>query len=179
MSQSLSEGGAGGVVAFYLGERPDAAGRMIESVWSWGDERLEAVHDYVQWLFPLRERSGFNPDAPLLDDAAVEAFRSDARLGERLRVSLRLMLRFYGLRLEEDERRGVVVTKSDEYEEKKRNWLTRGNHNFLRLTRIIKSLALLGLSEHARALFRCLSDIYKEECERIGAVTYSYWEAAV
>ena len=54
------------VVAFYRGEMPDSQGRRLADIQAWDDERLEIVHDYIQWLFPLPERSAFNPKAPLL-----------------------------------------------------------------------------------------------------------------
>jgi hypothetical protein len=53
------------IVAFYLNQRPDSQGRMIEDIWLWDSHRLEYTHDYIQWLFPLKQKSRFNPDAPL------------------------------------------------------------------------------------------------------------------
>ena len=41
------------VVAFYRLEAPDARGRMLHDIWRWDSARLETVHDYIQWLFPL------------------------------------------------------------------------------------------------------------------------------
>lgn len=166
------------IVSFYLEECPDSEGRMIEAIWGWGYDKLEFVHDYIQWLFPLLERSRFNDAAPILNGQTIEAFGSDARLKGRLIISLRLMLGFYGFRLDEGESGEVRITKSHEYPARKSNWISKGNHNYLRLTRIIKSLRLLGLGDHARALFQCLSEIYEEEKERIGQNTFSFWEMA-
>ena len=45
------------IVTFYRGEGRDAAGRSISDIWGWDDRRLEAVHDYIQWLFPTSHRS--------------------------------------------------------------------------------------------------------------------------
>ncbi len=61
------------------------------------------------------------------------------------------------------------------------NWLTPHNHNHLRLTRIMDSLATLGLAEDARALQRCLvEDIYDGVGRgRITRETYKYWVSAV
>ncbi len=52
------------VLAFYRGEAADARGRWWRDILAKSDEWLEATHDYIQWLFPLPERSAFNPDAP-------------------------------------------------------------------------------------------------------------------
>ena len=35
-------------------------------------EGLERTHDYIQWLFPLPERSSANPDAPRLSSADID-----------------------------------------------------------------------------------------------------------
>jgi hypothetical protein len=166
------------IVAFYLGERPDAEGRLIETIWAWGDDELEYVHDYIQWLFPLTEKSRFNDAAPIVDEETIEAFRTDSRLRERLIISLRLMLRFYGFQCEESDGGDISIIKSSAYPQRKQNWISRGNHNFLRLTRIVKSLRLLGLEDYAQAVFRCLSLIYAEERGRIGRDSFSFWERA-
>src|SRR5438067_2661486 len=52
---------------FYRGTDSDNMGRRIESIWGWDFTKLESVHDYIQWLFPLAKASQYNPDAPLLD----------------------------------------------------------------------------------------------------------------
>ncbi|MFN3593440.1 MAG: opioid growth factor receptor-related protein [Thiobacillaceae bacterium] len=82
------------LIAFYRGSGRDAAGRSLAQILAWDDERLERVHDYIQWLFPLDAPSAFNPLAPVLSPADIAAFRVDPQLRERLRASLRLMLRF-------------------------------------------------------------------------------------
>jgi hypothetical protein len=51
---------------FYRGTQLDSSGRMLHEIWDWTDDDLEAIHDFIQWLFPLPEPSQFNPDAPLL-----------------------------------------------------------------------------------------------------------------
>src|SRR5687767_14960180 len=61
------------IVEFYSGGR-DSAGRTLDEILAWDDDRLEAIHDYIQWLFPTRQPSGVNPFAPLVTDATVRAF---------------------------------------------------------------------------------------------------------
>lgn len=55
------------IVPFYLGESPDVEGRKIKEIWAWDFETLECAHDYIQWLFPLTEKSHFNSNAPVVD----------------------------------------------------------------------------------------------------------------
>src|ERR1700724_2057723 len=55
------------IIGFYSGTEPDHRGRYVHEIQAWPDDQLEAIHDYIQWLFPLPERSGFNVAAPVLN----------------------------------------------------------------------------------------------------------------
>lgn len=167
------------IVAFYLGDRSDSEGRMIEDMWLWDYRKLEYTHDYIQWLFPLKQKSGFNRNAPVLNEQIIQAFNTNEQLRMRLLKSLKLMLGFYGLQCNEAGSADIEITKSDEYPERKTNWINLRNHNYLRLTRILTSLKLLGLGKYALALYKCLEQIYSEESKSIGSETYSYWKKAV
>src|SRR5262245_25032496 len=143
------------LVKFYRGEHPDSSGRWLREIRSWGYDRLERTHDYIQWLFPMRSRSQFNPDAPTLNEALIREFRHDERLRGELALSFRQMLAFYGFLLREGEG-GMSVERSSEWSARSRNWLAPGNHNFLRITRILTSLRILGLSDEADAFLVAL-----------------------
>ena len=166
------------ILGFYRGERPDGRGRSLTAVQSWDDNRLEVVHDYIQWLFPLPERSAFNPDAPLLTPADMEAFRGDAELRDRLLASFRRMLAFYGFTLDQRAER-PTITPAANLSTRANAWLHQGNHNLLRLTRILRCLTLLGLSEHAQAFLAALERLDAEQPGRVGAVAMQYWRDAV
>ena len=165
------------IVDFYLERRADAQGRFIETIWGWAPERLERVHDYIQWLFPLPEPSAFNARAPLLDEATQRAFRESLDLRVRLLRSYDLMLAFYGLRRAQQGDAAVAVEPAATFASH-RAWLGAGNHNHLRLTRILKSARLLGLEAESRALFDCLERIAQTERTGISATTRRYWAAA-
>jgi hypothetical protein len=166
------------LVSFYRGECSDSSGHTIDKIHSWNYDKLEYTHDYIQWLFPLRVRSQFSADAPILDAPQIQAFRTDDKLKEKLAKSFKVMLSFYGLRCEE-EKGVIVISKSKDYAERAQNWLSGYNHNYLRITRILTSLRLLGLEDHARAFFICLQQIFREEHDKIGDVTFGYWQRAV
>ena len=167
------------IVAFYLNQRPNSSGRMIEDIWAWDYQKLEYTHDYIQWLFPLKQKSRFNLNAPVLNDDVIEAFRTNEHLKNRLGKSLKVMLSFYGLQCNELGSTDIKITKSDQYQQRKQNWVVQGNHNYLRLTRILTSLSILGLKNYAHALLDCLNQIYLEESKNIGSETYAYWNSAV
>ena len=166
------------IVAFYLNQRPNSSGRMIEDIWSWDYQKLEYTHDYIQWLFPLKQKSRFNLNAAVLNDDVIEAFRTNEHLRTRLEKSLKVMLSFYGLQCNELGSADIKITKSDEYQQRKPDWVEPGNHNYLRITRILTSLSILGLKNYAQAFFNCLKQIYLEEGKNIGSETYAYWDSA-
>lgn len=165
------------LVSFYLGESCDDIGRTIQEIHSWDYDQLEDVHDYIQWLFPLTERSNFNSSAPLLDKPQIERFRSDDRLIEQLLISFEIMLNFYGFNYENIDG-SIQISRSHQYAERKNNFL-KYSHNFLRITRILKSLRLLGLETYAQSFFDALTQLYLEEGDKISSLTFTYWQQAV
>lgn len=151
----------------------DDRGRTIDEIRAWDDDRLEATHDYIQWLFPLASPSGANPSAPLLDAATIEAFRADARLRDGLLASFEVMLRFFGLKLEQNP---PEVSQLPNFSRRAEVWL--GSHNLLRITRILISLRTLGLEENARAFFDYLVQLNRRERARIGS-SFQFWQRAM
>jgi hypothetical protein len=162
------------LLEFYGGRGTDDRGRRIEDIWAFSNDELESVHDYIQWLFPLADRSTFNPRAPLLDAETIDRFRSDPTLSKNVDRSLRVMLDFYGLAIA-----GTEILRVPTFGGRSKNWLRPNNHNFLRLTRILKSLTLLGYDERARQLLECLIGIDAKVPGVIGGTTLQYWRDAV
>ncbi|XP_051913086.1 opioid growth factor receptor [Hippocampus zosterae] len=135
---------------FYLNKFPSAPDEVyIESFlkeWKNDYKRLERVHSYIQWLFPLRE-PGVNYMASELTKKEIEAFKRNEDAKRRLVESYELMLGFYGIRLINKEI--GEVTRAENWKERFGN-LERNMHNNLRITRILKSLGELGF-EHYQA----------------------------
>jgi hypothetical protein len=165
------------LVEFYSGRAPDHAGRFVEQIQHWPDEKLEAVHDFIQWLFPLAEPSPVNPLAPVLDRETMQAFAAQPDLRQNLRVSFLRMLRFYGLEI--DPGPPAAMKRAANFPQRAAVWLHPGNHNHLRITRIMKSLALLGLKEDAGAFLGCLETIYAEAPGKISATSLHFWRTAI
>jgi hypothetical protein len=166
------------IVRFYSLEGVDAEGRTLEQIWGWDHRRLEGVHDYIQWLFPLRERSRFNPAAPVLTDRTIDTFSRDDVLKDRLKRSLALMLEFYGLALVEQPGAPPGIVRAGAFAARSGNWLRMENHNHLRLTRILTSTRILGLPAYSEALFQCLDSIYRGHPEAISPATHQFWKRA-
>src|ERR1017187_3401283 len=169
------------IIAFYSGIEPDNRGRYLHDIQQWADDKLEAIHDYIQWLFPLPEASGFNVAAPVLDRESIQEFRTRSDLKEKLRASFLRLMSFYGFEARSGQQ--ITVTRAPNFATKATVWLSPGNHNHLRITRILRCLTVLGLETEAKALLSCLSEIYEEEQNKpmpaISDETMMYWRKAV
>ncbi len=166
------------ITDFYSGTGRDGAGRKLDEILGWPDRRLEDVHDYIQWCFPLPEPSGANPYAPVLTPEDIAMFRATPAMQERLRTAFARMLRFYGF-VEWEE---GAIERGPEFAAHARNWLNPGNHNHLRLTRMLRSLRVLGLEAEAQAFWQALAELYAEENRggrsNITERTYGFWKRA-
>lgn len=166
------------ILDFYRGE-PLPNGRRLVDIWDWNFDQLEDAHDYIQWMFPLDTPSEANPGAPFITEEASRAFEWDDVLRDRLQKSLAVMLRFYGLErlvLPDDK---VMIIRAVSFADRRGIWLWPNNHNHLRLTRIIRSLRLLGLKKDAQALAACLDDIARVEGrDIISDDTTQHWRRA-
>jgi hypothetical protein len=165
---------------FYRGDLPAAPGREhVDDLLAYGGERsagtrssnwspneLECRHDYIQWLFPLRER-GVNWLAPLLTSLEAEEMQHDGLVMARVLQALRMMLRFYGTDITYSVRVPSAASSSSSPSAKTPNsvcleaqlrrtrdlteWaeqydnLVHRSHNYLRISRILQFLGEVGL----------------------------------
>ncbi|XP_034442497.1 opioid growth factor receptor-like [Hippoglossus hippoglossus] len=137
---------------FYLGNKPSLPDGIyiqdFHSEWFGNYNKLEYVHTYIQWLFPLQE-PGMNHDASILTREEIEDFLRNDTAKENLLKSYELMLDFYGIELC-DKNTGQVRRAS--------NWkdrfcnLNNRTHNNLRITRILKCLGTLGFRHYQAPL---------------------------
>ncbi|XP_054901952.1 opioid growth factor receptor [Poeciliopsis prolifica] len=139
---------------FYLNKFPSAPDDIyIECFlkeWKNDYKKLERVHSYIQWLFPLRE-PGVNYMASELTKKEIEAFKKNEEAKRRLVEAYELMLGFYGIRLVNKDT--GEVKRAENWKERFGN-LERNMHNNLRITRILKSLGELGFKHYQAPLVR-------------------------
>ncbi|XP_007529102.2 opioid growth factor receptor-like protein 1 isoform X2 [Erinaceus europaeus] len=120
--------------------KPD--GVYIEEVlnkWKGDYEKLEHNHTYIQWLFPLREQ-GLNFYAKELTTYEIEEFKKTKEAIRRFLLAYKMMLEFFGIKL--IDKTGNVV-RAINWQERFQH-LNESQHNYLRITRILKSLGELG-----------------------------------
>ena len=86
------------------------------------------------------------------------------------------MLTFYGLYIDFSQNK---VSKEEWFVESKKIWISPNNHNYMRVTRILKSLCLLGQRAFAEAFLEFLIELKKEFDTDISASNLKYWMEAV
>ncbi|MGL5034364.1 MAG: opioid growth factor receptor-related protein [Microcystaceae cyanobacterium] len=167
----------GKITQFYQNNLPNDSGDRYFDILNWDDEKLEYNHNYIQWLFPLREQSNSVPNSPVLDEDDIAAFHNNQELQLKLRMAWVRMLAFYGVAFYENETE-IIPLPAPNYHERIAH-LVSHSHNYLRITRILKSLRILGLEAEAQLFFGVLKHIYRQQKQNIGSRTYAYWEQAV
>ncbi|MCJ1483736.1 hypothetical protein MMC06_003904 [Schaereria dolodes] len=167
------------LISFYdpVSAATDSKRRTLSSILAWDDSKLECCHDYIQILFPLPERSPFNITAPIIDQETFDTFRSRPELRGRMKTSFARMLSFYGFEMEDGDE-GMNIFPAPHFLEASKNWVTRFDHNHLRITRIIRSLRVLGLENEAEAFFAVLKRVYNAQRGRINQRSFMFWTRA-
>ena len=166
------------ILAFYQGGT-DHRGRTLARILAESDAWLEATHDYIQWVFPLPERSPYNPAAPVLTGSDIDAFGADPALRGRLLDGFRRLLGFYGFAMAPGQPDRFVVVPDDRPGGRAMHWVTPHNHNYLRISRILRCLHLLGCPQAADAFLAVLEPLAASRAgAAIGAVTLAYWRSA-
>lgn len=144
-------------IRFLTGEGRDHRGRRLADVLAFDDSALELNHDYIQWLFPSPETSRFSADAPVLGAADIAALGTSSAAQANLRCARDRMLVFY---------------RANDH------WLTAFDHNHLRITRIIRCLALCLGREEARRFHDEILALVEAAGNPVSAEALRYWRDA-
>ena len=167
------------IVDFYIGSGTDHKLRSWAEIVSKNDDWLESEHDFIQWLFPLRESSKFFKFAPILTDEDISILKMEPLFKKRMATSFFVMMSFFGLEPKMID--GELKIKKDKsfFEERSKVWLSPNNHNYLRITRILKCLCLFGMNKYAEAFVENLLDLKKEFDSYISVNNVEYWMEAI
>ncbi|KAI1152498.1 opioid growth factor receptor conserved region-domain-containing protein [Nemania diffusa] len=159
---------------------PDGRGRTLDDILDWGDDRLEMQHNYIQTVFPLPEESGFSFMAPVIDEETMLLFNRSPELRRNLLRALKRMLAFYGFDAKDKEGSNfqLIITPKQDCEPGFSRWVVQRDHNHLRMTRIIRSLRVLGLGAAARDFYNALIDVYKTR-GTVGSTSIAFWVRAL
>ena len=104
------------ILDFLIGEQPDIYNRYLEDIWKMSDEDTEGVHNFIQWVFPLNERSGAVPNSPILTQQEIIDIKKSEIAKQNIKKSADWFLNF--------------LTRNS-------YWVCQSNHNHLRITIVI------------------------------------------
>ena len=86
-----------------------------------------------------------------------------------------MMLEYYGFKFTTNK---TAIVKANDFESRS-GWIYPSNHNYLRISRIIKCLMLLDFQDEAQMFFSVLKGMYKTHAKYIGPITYQHLCMAV
>jgi hypothetical protein len=143
------------------------------------NEYLEENHDYIQWVFPNPLPSGSSSNCPELDSTSMGLFlsRNDNTLRDHMVLMFLRMLKFYDLNLRVAS--GLTVFRLESWGRESILMTHSRRHNYLRITRILISLSLLGLTKFADAFRIFLTTEYRGIRRDISRETIRFWNEAI
>ena len=143
------------VLDFLSGEQPDIYSRYLEDIWKMSDEDIESVHNFIQWTFPLNERSGAVPNSPILTQQEIIDIKKSEIAKQNIKKSADWFVDF--------------LTRNS-------YWICQSNHNHLRMTRVIKSLRLIHSNEEAENFKNSVMNLIKGNENKINPISLEFWK---
>tara|TARA_B100000925_G_scaffold177748_1_gene134106 strand:+ start:575 stop:1024 length:450 start_codon:yes stop_codon:yes gene_type:complete len=143
---------------FLTNSEPDFKNRFLNDIWNFSDEDIEHTHDFIQLLFPLNEKSESVFHGYYLNtESAIFNIKSNDLAKSNIVKSSKWFLSFL---------------------ERNSHWRRRHDHNYLRITRIIKSLRLLVSDDEADTFYQLMLNILTEEDRlKINSETLEFWKS--
>jgi len=142
------------LTGFLGGSTPDSRGRYITEIYSLSDQEIENTHDFIQWVFPLPEASRAVFNAPVLSEHDVRDIRDNEMAQENLSRSSDWYLGFL---------------------KRNKHWMTKYDHNHLRITRAIKSVRLLIGDQEADKFRTQIFEVLGDAISNIDPKAVSFW----
>ena len=145
------------ICKFLEGTAPDNQDRLFSDILSFDDQKIESVHDLIQWLFLLDEPSRANLNAPVLSETDTHEIRQSETARQNLSDSSEWYLKFLSRNF---------------------HWIRLHDHNHLRISRVIKSLRLLHSDQKADEFRREVLNLVAQSEKEVGSIAKKYWEQA-
>jgi hypothetical protein len=170
------------LAGFYLGWFSNEKGLFLRDMLEMSNPQLEKSHDVIQWMFPLNEPSAHNPKAPILTKELID----DINQGHRALIFkhnfTQAWARYMFFLCSAPTDWGMFTKENWETQipyEFQPQWVTPRNHNYLRITRVIKSSLLFGRQELAQKMYDYACQKYQEYPNIIGPRTKQFWDDAI
>lgn len=170
------------IYRFYTGKIPAnyKAGYFLKDILNWSDYQLEVAHDFIQWLFP-DETGGMNSKAPKLNDKDLQALKESKEVRKEIVKSTLRMLNFYGFKVFINEE-GEISLAQIKPLYRKENGKTVGlfsEHNYLRITRMIKFLRLMDMQYlSSLVMYMCCLALNDKDLKYKILNSFGYWKNA-
>ena len=146
-------------VNFLTNKEPDFNNRFLQDIWEYSDIEIEHTHDFIQILFPLNEESNSVSHGIFLDsEEIIRNIKNNEAVKNNIIKSSKWFLSFLA---------------------RNSHWKSKHDHNYLRVTRIIKSLRLLVSDQEANKFYESFMQLVDENLKsKINSTTLTYWENA-
>lgn len=163
-------------IAFLIGEGTDQSGRVLSDYFGFDAAKWEDCHDHMQWAFPTRTKSMYNAKAPTVPDDFK--FDGNAEVTASISELLDRYLASLGVKRAHSEDGTLaflwIPSRPEEFV-----WVNKGNHNMLRMTRVLECLNIFGMTAERDALYNMLMYDIAAECPTyFDARTLVFWVAA-
>ena len=136
----------------------DFKGRKLEMIWSFTDEQIESIHDFVQIIFPLDKPSESTFHGYYLSSQEIiNKIKGNQTAKENILKSSKWYFSFL--------KRNIWL------------WNRKYDHNQLRITRVIECLRLLVSEEEADKFYENVLMIIEDD-NRINEVSLNFWNKA-
>jgi hypothetical protein len=158
------------ILRFFLGERIHPNGKTIHEILNMSAPQMGPTGGIIQWLFPLTTPSTHVPSAPTLSPTEVVVFRTEPKLRELYLIGVNRFLERWGIAVH-----GSSGSIEPDFNMKKK-WMYPSYHAFMPITRILRSLKLLGFPDEFATLLKLLLLCNKRCGNRIDRTTLDIWE---
>lgn len=162
------------ILCFYSGQASDNFGVALECALEWKDWEIATHLWTIPWMFPLTTQSSMNPEAPTPSPQDFQTLACEGCVRAGMRQAFLMMLRFYGF-VWRDGR----VTKADSWRNGFAVWAVVRSHHDMLISRILRSLTLIGLKEEALQFLIALDVEVKQYRGEDAYQALWHWRSAV
>lgn len=136
---------------FLSGIGKDYKGRTFASILAYTNHQLECNHDYIQCIFPTDTPSMY-VSVPIVSIEDAIKMRGNTAIQINLHLATKRMIKFYS---------------------ESKTWNNKNNHNFKRISRILRSLRLFGCDNDADLFYEF---VMSQDLQNVNEKTMFYWK---
>lgn len=157
-------------IDFFQNKINNVEGLKYNDILKYNNKQLEDKHNYIQYLFPLPIKSIYNPDAPVINEIFINEAINNLIIRKNIIRSFLRMMNFYGF--EYSMKPFSLIDK-----EESKHWLRKHDHNYLRITRILKFLILVKMEMLAYKFVEQLCKL--KSTGEINVESFNFWIKAI